>query len=67
MGWTGGRHVPPTFVPFFKHFVKINAPVAEWSVLQTGQRGDPSSIPTKAETFFVGIKILEQFIACLLN
>ena len=38
--------------------------MAEWSALQTGKRGDSSSIPAKVKTFFGGIKILEQPIAC---
>ena len=28
--------------------------MAEWSALQTGKRGDPSSIPAKVKTFFSG-------------
>ena len=38
--------------------------MAEWSALQTGKRGDPSSIPAKFKTFFEGMKSLGQYIAC---
>ena len=38
--------------------------MAEWSALQTGKRGDSSSIPAQVKTFFGGIKSLEQYIAC---
>jgi len=36
--------------------------VAEWSALQTGKRGDSSSVPAEVKTFFGGIKNLEQNI-----
>ena len=38
--------------------------MAEWIALRTGNRGDPGSIPAKVKTFFGGIKIFEQQIAC---
>ena len=38
--------------------------MAEWSALQTGKRGDPSSIPAEVKTFFGGIKSFEQYNAC---
>ena len=34
--------------------------MAEWSALETGMRGDPSSIPVGVETFFRGIESFEQ-------
>ena len=40
-------------------FLKQIGRVAEWSVLQTGNRGDSSSIPAKVKTFFGEIKCLE--------
>ena len=38
--------------------------MAEWSALQTGKRGDSSSIPAEVEIFFGGIKSPEQYNAC---
>ena len=35
--------------------------MAEWSALQTGKRGDPSSIPTDYKRFFEGIKSAEHY------
>ena len=36
--------------------------MAEWSALQTGNRGDSSSIPAKVKTFFLKKSSLEQYI-----
>ena len=36
----------------FQLFEKKQGRVAEWSALQTGNRGYPSSIPAKIKTFF---------------
>ena len=63
MGWTGG-HVPFTIIYISKIFLKNKCRVAEWAALQTGNRGDPSSIPAEVETFFGGIKSLKQYNAC---
>ena len=48
-----------------KSFLKNLGRVAEWLALQTGKRGDSSSIPAQVKTFFGGIKSLERYIACL--
>ena len=44
-------------LPYFviiKTFLKNFGWVAEWSALQTGNRGDPRSIPGEVKTFFGG-------------
>ena len=41
--------------------------MAEWSALQTGKRGNPSSIPDKVKTFFRWIKCLVHYIDYLFN
>ena len=46
-----------------KNFESKKCWVAEWSALQTGKRGDSSSIPAEVKTFFGGIKSLERCIA----
>ena len=39
--------------------------MAEWSALQTGKRGDSSSIPAQVKTFFWrNLESLEQYVAC---
>ena len=38
--------------------------MAEWSALQTGKRGDSSSIPAESKLVFGEIMSLEQYIAC---
>ena len=37
--------------------------MAEWSALQSGKRGDSSSIPAKIKIFFSGESSLEKYIA----
>ena len=55
--------VSPTFYTAKKNFWKKSRQVAEWSALQTGKRGDSSSIPAKVRTFFSKIKSLQHLIA----
>ena len=47
---------PLYFHTHLKHFRKKMGQVAEWSALQTGKRGDSSSIPAEVKIFLLKSK-----------
>ena len=53
---------------YFEIFEKIKGRVAEWSALQTGKRGDSSSIPAEDKTlFFEESRISNNKLVVILN
>ena len=50
--WTGRSLLINSFVPIDKFLGKKEGRMVEWLALQTGKRGDSSSIPAEVKTFF---------------